>query len=838
MSLLPKRLLGELIRNIGKNGAAGAIDSTVEQPMFYSALREGIAGHPRSVGTGAEWLSSLIEPERIKTTHLRDENNKLLFDENKNPVMSKPQLIPERAVLPGVKLDEIESSQIRDYLSEMSDKPLRREDLLDFMAGGDGGGPNRGPRGTTLYAPKEWELGRKGPLLTEEEWSAKHGPEVETRRKRIADRQISDYDYWRPVVGTDEEIVGTLPDRAALIRELDDLNSSAESMLLTAQQMSDGRDMLGQQLYGNADPHTIAYYDRMARDYLLDAARPQAQLDYVDSLMARDPATPDLFTGELDSVVLGKELVPKRKEWTAKILKPDGTLLHQFDERFPSRYSAEDHAYSTPEWTNYHDTMRAAARQALDDSNFGYDSAFQDVRWSHPLQDPGVKAVYNTYTLRGGDDSIEKLWGVDPEYKTPMGRAFYNTHWNGGSRPDSSPGLGQPNPTRFAHSRSVDREWKMSQAELDGTMPPPPNADEIAIRQKYFDDALAAFNARVEVAKTLHPDVDKIPDLIAKDSPLQSLEYDVKGAQRALYKEIANGTTGLPPNPDQPMLTLKVKDMNEGQSDVHQIGQNNGYAREFTPEEQAQYEAIGSELIDMKNKQTAAYRIHRNARGAKEDHLYSDKYQNATQYNADPNSPEYMEQKRILRELDDAEKASHAEYLSYEKPIEDLEDAQSRLAGIRGEPMISRIDPQQKKRRPPKTPFKGDLWTNFIAKRSLREAVDEGKDIFAWPLNVSNGDAYWRSGNYYYEKMFLKAIEDITKKAGVKVQKRIVDGTNISQGGGPVHYAYVRLTPDLKKQLKEPMPLMMVPLLGGGGAATVAGATQGLLSRRRSDEKA
>jgi hypothetical protein len=315
------------------------------------------------------------------------------------------------------------------------------------------------------------------------------------------------------------------------------------------------------------------------------------------------------------------------------------------------------------------------------------------------------------------------------------------------------------------------------------------------------------------------------------------MEYDLRENQRALNQEIVNGTTGLPENPDQPLLTLKVKDMNEGQSDIHQRGQNNGYARQLTPEERAKYEAIGQEQVDLNDEKDLAYTAYIRARRARSDHENSAEYRDVI-YN-DHSDPVRAEQIQKRKELEAAENAAERVYASFDKRIEDLDKANSEFARIQGEPLPSHLDPYGLKSAPPETPFKGDSWTNFLAKRSLREAVDEGKDIFAWPLNVSNGDAFWRSGNYYYEKMFTKAIEDLTKKAGVKVQRRVVAGHGVSKNSSPVHYAYVQLTPAVKKLLKEPMPLWMAPfLVGGGGAATVAGATQGLLSRRRSDEKA
>jgi len=791
-------LLGKLLRT-----AAGAIDNSVEQPVFYSALREGLVDHPMESGTGAEWLAQVFEPERTVRSALRDAaTNKPVIDELGQPVI-ETRVVPRSIKLAGVKPAEIKWSGFEDYLNEMKDRPLKRQDLIDFMDGGSGGSnATNSARGMTRYSPVDYSARKGGDeQMSESDWFDEHQSTIDDVQNDIIDRELDDGDWAAESYATSED-VGRFPNRDELIAQLNRLTNSADHYESTGNRMMNGRTLFGEDEFANAAHGDANYYFRNAGYQRQNMIPHQRRLDYVDSMLARDPNTPDLFTGYQDSYLLADELDPVRTEWTAHINDQYGDNLHTFDDVFQTERDALRHAERSAELSDFNDEARQAAEESLREENYGYDRALREVRADYPLSDGGG-TEYHDYTIPGGEKYDEQFFNLPEEFTTPRGSTYRQPHWS--NQNDEG--------TRFGHVRWKDRYVDVPGPQIEGGAPvalPASDPAALARAQEDYRATLDAAIRRMEVVRRENPGVNDTR-LVEGDQMLTALNANLEHALQKV-KDLESNALAPAPRAPAPTVRKKVMAIEESQSDLHQKGRDAGYARDLTPEERVQLDALQQDKIraydDMSNARRAlnqAYSAYDNMR-----------------YDARPNvySPKYYEHMNELGRR-------RQEYLGAQTAHDDAQTAASNLdESVRKLADLANGVPD--------TPFAGTAWTKYAVNRMLRMAADGDYDHFAWPVNVSNGGVGNHPGNYYYEKIFGKEVEDAVKKAGVKVQKRL--GPERGKDGGLVDWRFIEMTPEAQALIKKGFKIWMLPfLLGTAGAA---GGARGLLSRKISDEEA
>jgi len=795
-------LLGKLARLVGPNGAAGAVDPNASQPVFYSALQEALRGHPMERGTGADWLAQMFEPERVVKSAQRDAaTNKPVIDQYGQPVIEE-RTIPRSVKLKKVKAQEIKWSGIEDYLNEMRDKPVTRDQLVDFMDGGSGGSTasNRG-RGTTKYQVDEYSVSKNNDGESEEDWLERYSDQIAERQQQLIDEYIDENtDEWAPRFDVIEEEVGVFPDRDEIVRQLNMLNRTANEYEAMA-----NRAGYDQTLFGNGMPGLSISRPYNAPEYYLEEAVAnrermvpnQQRLQYVDSMLARDPDTPDLFTGLRDEELLDEELDPRRWTYRARIVDSDGNELETLDDTFDSEREALRYAERNADLSDYESDARDALMERMQGQNEYYDDAVQDFEDRYPRRDGGG-VEYADYTIPGGENYDETFFNLPDEFTNPRGNTYRQPHWSNQS--DTG--------TRVAHVRHKDRfvyEPDPSYVPPEPVAPSANNEELLGTRRDEYRRVLSAATDRLNAVRQQYPGV---PDasLMQGDNQLMLFNQTLEGLVEDIKFLEANANANLPaPASSAPQIRRRVLAMEENQSDLHQAGRDRGYAREMTPEDQAQLEAVRNAILPAEAAYSDTGRASRAAREAYNDFIY---YGDRTPENR--YSPDYYKWNSKKKELADAQQAAAAANIAAERNVWALREQADKLREIE-----SGV---------PDTPFSGNVWAGMSAKRLLRKMADEGYDQFAWPVNVSNGSVGDRPGNYFYDKIFSNEVEAVLKEAraqgvkGVEIKSR--KGPERGRDGGLVDWRYVRDTPEFNEFLKSGLSLWMWPLFASGALST------------------
>ena len=122
-----------------------------EATGFFSPLERAIESHPAEAMTGAQWSAAILEPGTTRKVAIRDEIEEPGFDKEGNPKIKRRQVpkldeqgqpmfetkqVQPRPLLPGVKIDEITSMGLLEWLEGMGDTVVQRDELLAFVREG------------------------------------------------------------------------------------------------------------------------------------------------------------------------------------------------------------------------------------------------------------------------------------------------------------------------------------------------------------------------------------------------------------------------------------------------------------------------------------------------------------------------------------------------------------------------------------------------------------------------------------------------------------------------------------------------------------------------------
>jgi hypothetical protein len=793
-------LLGKLTRLMGPKGAAGAVDPNASQPVFYSALQEALRGHPMESGTGADWLSQMFEPERVVKSAMRDTaTNKPMIDQFGQP-MIETRTVPRSIKLKEVKPQEIKWSGIEDYLNEMRDKPVTRDQLVDFMEGGSGGSTasNRG-RGTSKYQVDDYSVRSNGDGESEEDWLERYSDRISDRQQQLIDEYLDENSYeWSPRFDVIEEEAGSFPDRDEVARLLSQYERTANQNDALANRAGHAQTLFAGDLMASHPPQMRTV--NTPQDYFLNELRYnreraiplQQQLQYVDSMLARDPDTPDLFTGLRDEELLADELEPRRNVYRVRIVDSDGDELEALDDIFDSEREALRYAERNADLSDYESNARDAQLERMQSNNEYYDDAVEAIQDRYPRSEEGG-VEYQDYTIPGGENYDELFLNLPDEFTNARGKTYRQPHWSN----QSDEG------TRVAHVRYKDRETYVPDPSYVPPEPPTPNPDNQRLLSEAEDQyrrVLAAATHRLNVAREANPGVSDVSlmqgdnQLMLFNQTLESLTEQVKS-----LKSNANPPARLD---SRPQIKRRVLAMEENQSDFHQKGRDQGYSRELTPEEDARFTDLRDLIRSAEDESMRARDLSYESDKAVREHTYRNRPDNRyspDHYGWKIRQQELMEDSR--RKLGAAVEAAN----QMQKLKDEYHKLQSLSDGV------------------PDAPFSSNVWAGMSAKRMLRMAADENYDQFAWPVNVSNGSVGDHQGNYFYDKIFGAEVAKLAKKAGAEVKER--KGPERGKNGGTVDWRYVEMTPEFKEFLKKGLPLFMWPLFAGGAAST------GLLGR-------
>lgn len=798
-------LLGKLARLIDPSGVAGAVDNNARQPVFYSALQEALRGHPMESGTGADWLSQMFEPERVVKSAQRDTaTNKPMIDQFGQPIIEE-RTIPRSVKLKKVKAQEIKWSGIEDYLNEMRDKPVTRAQLVDFMEGGSGGstGSNQA-RGTSKYQVDEYSVRNNGDGESEDDWLERHENRISDRQQELIDEYLNENtDEWAPSIDVLEEQVGMFPDRDEIVRRLSQYERIANENDAFANRAGHAQTLFAGDLMASQPPQMRTV--NTPQDYFLNGLRYnreraiplQQQLQYVDSMLARDPDTPDLFTGLRDEVLLADELEPRRDVYRARIVDHEGDELDILDDIFDSEREAERAAQRLIDRRDYGSDARDALMERMQGQNEYYDDALNDIRDDYPMRDDGG-VEYSDYTIPGGENYDELFLNLPDEFRNPRGNTYRQPHWS--NQNDEG--------TRVAHVRHKDRyvnEPDPSYVPPASAAPSANNDELLGTRRDEYRRVLDAATNRLNVVRQQNPGVSDV-SLMQGDNQLMLFNQTLESLTEQIKSLEANASSSFEmASPVVPQVRRKVLAMEENQSDLHQAGRDRGYARELTPEDQAQLEAVRAAILPAEAAYDDAGRASRAAREAYNDFIYHGDRIPTNRY-----SPDYYKWNSKKKELVAAQEAVRTTLAAAERNVWALREQADKLREIE-----SGV---------PDTPFAGNVWAGMSAKRMLRKMADENYDQFAWPVNVSNGDVGDRPGNYFYDTIFNNEVEAVLKAAraegikGAEIKAR--KGPERGKHGGLVDWRYVEGSPELKKFIQKGLSLWMWPLFAGGAAST------------------
>lgn len=519
-----------------------------------------------------------------------------------------------------------------------------------------------------------------------------------------------------------------------------------------------------------------------ARDNMREWERKLASLEhelpFAQAREARDPNTVDMFSGELGGGALNDA-----PQYMAHIRGGFDDIDETLPNKFDSEVEAEDAA---DEWIRDYRDIEGEQRwrELAEANNEHYDDVLDDFRENYP-RERGTKydGDVGDYAYTDGGKNYEELL-----FTLPNLGEDYSTHW--------SDYVDDP---VIAHVRYDER-----------SLPAPPTPEEIKknnlrgqlrdyIRNRYG----GAYNS---------PEAEADPEVARLNAEI--------------------GAINTPPSRDRRALAIQ-----EMQSDWHQDGRNDGYAREV-PE---------SERLDALVAKTYADEEHRNALEAVNDYgrslpsgvrrallqgrLADHHLDDLNRYfDTGELPPHARPDSRVRQHSDYAGWANHnlnaALFdLPHDSGMPGWDEIQKRFSDSN----LKRIEAETAWRNAqgdgvPDAPFANNVWAEMALKRMLRKAADENFDELAWSTNIQNGNFLgnrdW-DGKEFYDQILVNMGNKLGKKAGVSVGSR--------QDSRGVNWRTMEMTPEFREFLKKGLPLFMWPLFA-------AGAAGGLLSRRRKEK--
>jgi hypothetical protein len=268
--------------------------------------------------------------------------------------------------LPGVKAEELQWSKIGDYLNERADELARpgrndpnasisRDEIYKYLEDA-----------SKRYAPDEFYMTSRGDYANKEEWLNSYRTQdqiSEEQSRRISDEWFFGHSPdWEPEIS----VIATTP----TIRPSDEI----------AEELAQAR-----------------VPGRWNNDRVMEL---EAELRGAQAREARDPLTPDIFTGQRD---IDNPTGPP--VYRARISGGYGDLDETLDEFFPDEDDAREAADQWIRNWRRNDGWFRFEEDALN-NNTHYDDIVQEMLENN---EPNFGTAFEDYALKGGKDYEELL---------------------------------------------------------------------------------------------------------------------------------------------------------------------------------------------------------------------------------------------------------------------------------------------------------------------------------------------------------------------------------------------------------------------------------------------